>query len=347
MSTTALSVFAWARSGSNIYDSDPECLLQPSARRVSLAKARRSPALAALSRVTRRASRWLQAAVYIAGAMAHIVTAEPSQNRVRRLSDFLEIAKDWQGKQGSAEDDGFLTRLWYRGVNRQFPSLAPGVYRPNFTNRAERLKNKGGLEAKRLFLERQVLAQFRSAGAAFLNRDNLVEIYFAAQHFGMPTRLLDWSTNPLAALFFACDGGSEYDGVVYAMDAKLVIRKDAKRAPGEKLYQAIMTMRHPFVEYAIGLSFWKEPKEDHFPHVLPVRPDIIPGRIGQQSSCFTLHMHKAQPVDNASLITISVDAKSKASITRELRQLNINQFTIYNDLDHLSAEVKRTWGLTD
>jgi dipeptidyl aminopeptidase/acylaminoacyl peptidase len=56
-----------------------------------------------------------------------------------------------------------------------------------------------------------------------------------------------------------------------------------------------MTMRHPFVKYAIGLSFWQKPKNDHNPHVLPVRPEVIPGRITQQSSCFTLHMHGARP----------------------------------------------------
>ena len=33
----------------------------------------------------------------------------------------------------------------------------------------------------------------------------------------MPTRLLDWSTNPLVALYFAVEKGDEIDGVVYAL----------------------------------------------------------------------------------------------------------------------------------
>ncbi len=62
----------------------------------------------------------------------------------------------------------------------------------------------------------------------YLNSDNNVEIYFAAQHFGMPTRLLDWSWNPLTALFFACFDEPRKDGFVYAMNAGMIIPSGAK-----------------------------------------------------------------------------------------------------------------------
>lgn len=241
--------------------------------------------------------------------------------------------------------------LWYRGVNKQFERLEPGVYRKNFTDRAAKLSGSN-LEEKRLRLERDMLSQFRTGGAAFLEGFSRAQIYFTAQHFGMPTRLLDWSTNPLAALFFACDGGGDGDGFVYAMNAKQVIAEDAKRfdVDGEpahkvKLYQAVMTMRHAFVEYAIGVSFWDERKKNYHSHVLPVRPDAVPGRIGQQSSCFTLHMHLAKPVMNRTLVSIRIGAKSKTRILEELHRVNVNQFTTYYDLDHLSREIRRGWGV--
>jgi hypothetical protein len=280
--------------------------------------------------------------------MAQINTPAPYKERIVSLASFLQIDEDWQKLHASpsSSEGGFLSQLWYRGVDQQHASQVPGVYRKSFTDRAQKLSShKGKSEDQRLHLEREILSQFRSAGAAFVNRNSLVEIYFAAQHFGMPTRLLDWSTNPLAALFFACDGGDGKDGVVYAMDARKIIPPMALKNKKERLYRSIMTMRNPFVEYAIGLSFWSDPKPDTNSFVLPVRPDTVPGRIGQQSSCFTLHMHQAPAVNNDTLITILVDARRKEEIREELHRLNINQFTTYYDLDHLSKEIKRSWGL--
>jgi hypothetical protein len=238
-----------------------------------------------------------------------------------------------------------LSDFWYRGVNRHFDSQAPGVYRPGFSKRAESMKIKDNIEGKRLRLERDAISQFRSAGAAFLGGFSRTQVYFVAQHFGMPTRLLDWSTNPFASLFFACDGEEDQDGFVYAMDAKQAIPDKAETHPGKPLYRQVMTMRHAVVEYGIGISFWEQIDRTFLPHVLPIRPDGIPGRIGQQSSVFTLHMHRAKPVENPTLVTLQIDAASKPSIRPELHRMNINQFTTYNDLDHLSKEIRRGWGI--
>ena len=134
---------------------------------------------------------------------------------------------------------------------------------------------------------------------------------------------------------------------MYAMDAARVIPNDAKKASGEKLRPSVMSMRNPIVDYAVRVSFWWEPKPTEpkqKPYVLPVRPDFIPGRIGQQSSCFTVHMHRADPVDNPTMITIKVNAAKKNDIRDELHRVNINQFTTYYDLDHLSKEISRGWG---
>lgn len=278
--------------------------------------------------------------------MAQINTPAPISDKVKGVQGFLKTLGDWQHKHtSSGGDEGFLSQLWYRGVNEHFPTQVPSVYRKDFTDRAATLKPGGPIEDNRLRLEREMLAQFRTAGAAFVNRSSRVEIYFAAAHVRMPTRLLDWSTNPLNALLFACDGQPDKDGIVYAMDARKVIPPHAMKSTTEKLYQQIWTMRYPFVEYAIGLSFWGEIQPVYSPHILPVRPDNIPGRIAQQSSCFTLHMHNAPNANNPTLITIAIDAGSKDPIRADLHRLNINQFTAFYDLDHLSKEIKSSWGL--
>lgn len=280
--------------------------------------------------------------------MAVLITHDPDPTKIENVSGYLSALSNWQKKHEHEGDDGFLSQLWYRGVNKAFRVQAPGVYRPSFTDRAERLKLEGSktCEARRLRLEREVLSQFRTAGAMFLRDHTRVEVYFAAQHFGMPTRLLDWSTNPLAALFFACDGENGADGVVYAMDARKVIPDNAEHKDGRRLPKSVMSMRHDYVEYAVGVSFWdKVAPKQYPPFILPVRPNNVPGRIGQQSSAFTLHMHEAADIENPTLLTLAIDANAKAHVQRELHRLNINHFTTYLDLDHLSKEIKRTWGI--
>ena len=276
---------------------------------------------------------------------AYIYTPDPTGEAVESLSGFLDASGAWH-KKNHRKNRGMLSDLWYRGVNRHFPHQAPGVYRRTFSERAKHLDVGGGLERKRLYLERYMISQFRSAGAPFLEGYSPTQIYFAAQHYGMPTRLLDWSTNPLAALFFACDGELDKDGFVYAMDAGKIIPENAEERKGTKLYQSVMTMRNRYVEAAVDFSFWEESDTKRQPFVLPVRPDMAPGRIGQQSSCFTLHMHEAADAKNPTMITIKVAAAGKVTIRQELHRLNINQFTTYYDMDHLSEEIKADWGLS-
>jgi hypothetical protein len=273
-----------------------------------------------------------------------IKTPPPSGGAVESLSDFLKASGDWHNKY-SEPDTGMLSNLWYRGVSEPFDYQAPGVYRKAFTERAMKLSSGKDLEDKRLRLERDMISNFRTAGAAFLSNYSEAEMYFSAQHFGMPTRLLDWSTNPLAALFFACEEHEDKDGFVYAMNSTKVIPDDATKRNGEKLWPSVMLMRNPIVESAVGASFWRPLDTVQKPYVLPVRPDVIPGRIGQQSSCFTFHMHRAAPVDKSTLTTIQVSGSKKGVIRDELHRVNINQFTTYHDLDHLTKEIRRDWGL--
>ena len=174
-----------------------------------------------------------------------------------------------------------------------------------------------------------------------------MDVYFIAQHYGMPTRLLDWTTNPLAALFFAVRNEKvTKDGDLFVMDAPKLLPAHKKTGKDDKFPNHIVGMRHPYTRDAIGESFWLETKfQDRL--ILPIVPDNREGRIAQQSSCFTLHTHrsKPEPCGNPTLARIKVEGKQKPDILNELRKLNINEFTIYSDLDHLSREIKRTRGL--
>ena len=88
-------------------------------------------------------------------------------------------------------------------------NLVPRIARPN---------NKKNPIAS----EKRMLDELRRMGGAFLPGlpDSEWELLVVAQHFGMATRLLDWTSNPLAALFFACDDrqNQKSDVYLYALD---------------------------------------------------------------------------------------------------------------------------------
>ena len=68
--------------------------------------------------------------------------------------------------------------------------------------------------------ERKLLNRFRRFAWSHLNRvQSDWEALFLARHYGLPTRILDWSSNPLVALYFACSPAKKLarEGAVWGL----------------------------------------------------------------------------------------------------------------------------------
>jgi hypothetical protein len=135
------------------------------------------------------------------------------------------------------------------------------------------------------------------------------------------------------------------DDELFVMNARGVLPRVATGVTGSDGLWNVVVMRHPYIRDAILDSFWIAPKKSRTPLIIPVRPDNQLGRIGQQSSCFRMHMHNSTDCQNITLEKIKVPADKKDAMLTELHRMNINHFTIYNDLDHLSKSVKQFWGV--
>ena len=110
----------------------------------------------------------------------------------------------------------------YRGhSNHKKYKLLPGIFR-------EREVSPGHTTTKYSQLEFNILNDFISEACRFV-KDIPVEDIPAwlevAQHFGVPTRLLDFTENPLVALYFACIGSPEEDAAVWIINEPIYNRK--------------------------------------------------------------------------------------------------------------------------
>src|SRR5580704_2336721 len=76
--------------------------------------------------------------------------------------------------------------------------------------------------------ERTILRLFREQAVPFLNfrPDSEWEWLAIARHHGLPTRLLDWSRNPLVGAYFAVEKEHEGDSVIYAYESSKHIRTE-------------------------------------------------------------------------------------------------------------------------
>lgn len=108
---------------------------------------------------------------------------------VNSLQDALSI---FLNNAQIAKENGDKRILMYRGQADKNFGISPSIFRKNGLKREAQMIQ----ELKRL------------APAEFAYGDSALDYLVKMQHYGLPTRLLDITSNPLVALYFACSDES-------------------------------------------------------------------------------------------------------------------------------------------
>lgn len=236
--------------------------------------------------------------------------------------------------------------IWYRGQADVNWTLAPKVLRSEFQSahgignpQCYRMDDSRRYES----FETNIIRDFNRMGAMILPRGfSATELYFIAQHHGLPTRLLDWTTNALVALFFAVSSHPGSDGSLYTMNGRNVWSLE----PGN--YNEVCSSDDPLVKDTCEYLVHGNPEKRKKPgYVVPVTPAPIHSRINSQASCFTLHMPDCRPFEQqaAEFKKYCIPHDAKSPLLAKLRRLGIHAGSIFGDLDNVTKEICSAYGI--
>ena len=263
--------------------------------------------------------------------------APPRIDTVSTLKDFTELVEALKPNTDAP--------MWFRGVGQSTHRLMPSLYRHPTSN----------VVADLIELEGRLLNRFRHRSIPYQDRvlSNDWEFLFLMQHYGVPTRLLDWSENPFIALYFAVTGA------------------EAQRTSGLFTEDAAVWVlsTHDWNNHVLS-QYWKgrvltvsdTPLDGYKPtadmRTMASEPIAISGlhnsqRIVAQRGVFTIFGHNSSPMEKifdeksfppSALIKFVLPKASLPGLRDSLFGMGYTDSMIYPDLSGLAKELKRHFG---
>ncbi len=250
-------------------------------------------------------------------------------NKITSLEEYIKAVKK---KIESWNLPETKTLAWFRGQSDAVWDIIPSILRDGDNSK-----------------ERELIRDFKLQAKHYIDYkpSNDMEWLFIMQHYGMPTRLIDWSEGSLIALYFAVKNyKKKVDSCVWILDAWSLNRHSLNE-------YSVPTSEHNIIgDYLVsfanstgGRTRAKKP--------LAIRPLRSTKRIIAQKGTFTIHGNECQSLDQfvcetnyeaddeekVKLSKIIIQGDKKLTLLKELARSGITNSVVFPELEALSEEI--------
>lgn len=259
-------------------------------------------------------------------------------NEIKNITDYISKIQEIHRLQMPKKN------LFYRGVSKSKYDLKPKIFRDT------------------AFKERDVLLDYkhflpRTAPMYDFPKD-ILKILTDMQHYGVPTRLLDWSMAPLTALYFACcnnlevptenNDPKENDGKVYILNAWKLWSRIIPKPENSDIHQIHIQARALLTHYKfdevkkrIKREFDFEIDEARIQLPFPFVASYSNNRIIAQKGCFTIHGTDLKELSGQEVSVLTISRLNKEQIINELNLLGIDDYLLFPDFEGMTKSFNR------
>ncbi len=236
---------------------------------------------------------------------------------INSISEFINVV-------GETDVFGATKPIWYRGQADKDWKLLPKLLR----------------STDQLAKERYLISKFKQNASYVLDRSPASEFewLFLMQHYGISTRLLDWSESPLPALYFAVENEEQWDkdGVLWCL---LPCELNLKSHYSEEGFEeGIPSFDEKQLETYQPSSISAERSSKLFPMAAIATRNSH--RMVAQQGVFTISHRYAECMSNIDggsfLWRYVIPAASKKKILFELNMLGITKFQLFPELQNIT-----------